>query len=176
MMREVVGLAQRPSCESRARPRRTGSRSARLLLVLALLAALATSPIVALASSENPSAGASSKLSPPTKGTPAPASIPVPEIARQSDDVARTIRDVDALLAPGPAIEAIERRLPDISARLAAQTEVTTRQLDERPSGSTLDGLTALWQTTRVELAGYLDLLTRKATDLEGAMAALRSL
>ena len=53
---------------------------------------------------------------------------------------------------------------------------MTTRQLDERPSGPTLDALTALWQTTRVDLAGNLDLLTRKATDLEGALQRLSTL
>jgi hypothetical protein len=130
--------------------------------------------LVASASSAAPSAGAPPS-SPPTKETP-PASIPVPEVARQAEEVTKTLRDLDALLAPGPAIEGIERRLPDMSARIAAQTEVTTRQLDERPSGPTLDALTALWQTTRVELIGYLDLLTRKATDLEGALQRLTSL
>src|SRR5262249_41892189 len=113
---------------------------------------------------------------PPTKDMPAPASIPIPEVARQAEEVTKTLRDIDALIAPGPAIDAIERRLPDMSARIAAQTDVTKRQLDERPSGATLDTLTALWQTTRAELAVSLDLLTRKATDLEGAMARLTAL
>src|SRR5262249_34374938 len=117
-----------------------------------------------------------SKPAAPAKDTPAPASIPVPEVARQAEEVAKTLRDMDGLMSPGSAIESIERRLPDISARIAAQTEVTKRQLDERPSGATLDALTALWQTTRAELAASLDVLTRKATDLEGAMARLTAL
>jgi len=175
----MVGLTRRPSCESRAREssarlRRTSPRAARVLLIIALFVPLATWSAVASASSAAPSAGAPPS-SPPTKETP-PASIPVPEVARQAEEVTKTIRDLDALLAPGPAIEGIERRLPDMSARIAAQTEVTTRQLDERPSGPTLDALTALWQTTRGELIGYLDLLTRKATDLEGALQRLTSL
>ena len=176
MMREVVGLTLRRPCESRARPERAGSRLSRALPVLVLLVLLATWPAAAFASSQAPSAGVQPKSSPPAKGTPAPASIPVPEVARQAEEVAKTLRDFDALLAPGPVIEGIERRLPDISARIAAQTEVTTRQLDVGPSGPTLDALTALWQTTRVELAGNLDVLTRKATDLEAAMERLAAL
>jgi small-conductance mechanosensitive channel len=97
-------------------------------------------------------------------------------VARQAEEVAKTLRDFDALLAPSPAIEAVEKRLPDIAARMAAQKEVTTRQLDQRPSGATLDALTALWQTTRAELAEYVDLLTRKATDLEAAMERLTAM
>ena len=100
----------------------------------------------------------------------------MPEVARQAEEAAKTLRDFDAIAAPGPGIEAIEKRLPDIDVRIAAQTEVTTRQLDGKPSGPTLDALTALWQTTRVELIGYVDLLTRKATDLEGALSRLTTM
>ncbi|HXJ83864.1 MAG TPA: mechanosensitive ion channel domain-containing protein, partial [Candidatus Methylomirabilis sp.] len=46
----------------------------------------------------------------------------------------------------------------------------------EKPSGSTLDALTALWRATRVELTASVDLLTRRATDLEGVMDRLTTL
>ncbi len=148
-----------------------GPRAPRaLLLVLALLVALATCPAVTPAAPDPPPPGGQSKAA------PAPPSIPVPEVARQAEEVAKTLRDFDAIAAPGPAIETIEKRLPDIDVRMAAQTEVTTRQLDTQPSGPTLDALTALWQTTRVELTGYVDVLTRKATDLEGAKDRLTSM
>jgi potassium-dependent mechanosensitive channel len=150
----------------------------RVVLLLALLIALGTCPVLSSAAPAAATAAGQSKAPPePAKAepakAPAPASIPVPEVARQAEEVAKTLRDFDALLAPSPAIEAVERRLPDIAARMAAQKEVSTRQLDQRPSGPTLDALTALWHTTRVELAGYVDLLTRKATDLEAAMERL---
>src|SRR5262245_39176986 len=175
MGHEVIGRIPRLSCESGAGPRWTGVRLATSLLLLAVLSLLVTWPSVAAPPSKAPSAGAPSEPTPPPK-PPAPASIPVPEVARQAEEVAKTLRDIDALMAPGTAIESVERRMPDISARIEAQTKVTQRQLDEQPSGATLDALTALWQTTRVEMAGYLDLLTRKATDLEGAMKSLTSL
>jgi potassium efflux system protein len=152
----------------------------RVALLLALLIALGTCPV--LSSAAPPAATGQSKAPPePAKAEPAgapapPSSIPVPEVARQAEEVADTLRRFDALLAPSPAIEAVEKRLPDIAARMAAQKEVSTRQLDQRPSGPTLDALTALWHTTRVELAGYVDLLTRKATDLEAAMERLTAL
>src|SRR5262249_36945603 len=142
----------------RGRGNRSATSSAVAFLILALLAGLAACPAVAFAAPDPRSAAGQSNPPPePAKAepakTPAPASIPVPEVARQAEEVARTLRDLDALLAPSPAIETIEKRLPDIKARIAAQAEVTTRQLEERPSGPTLDALTALWRTTRVELA-----------------------
>ena len=151
----------------------------RVLLALALLVWLGMCPALSSAAPEAPSATGQSPPSGPSKAPPAPekppppASIPVPEIARKAEEVAKTLRDFDALLAPSPAIETVEKRLPDITTRMAAQREVTIRQLEGQPSGPTLDALAALWHTTRVELAGYVDLLTRKATDLEEAMGRL---
>jgi potassium efflux system protein len=166
------------SCaDGRAGPGVPGSGVARVLLGLALLVGLATCPAVTSAAPDLEPAKAPAadqpKGPPAPEKPPAPAPIPVPEVARQAEDVAKVLRDLDPLLIPGPAIETIEKRLPDINARIAAQTEVTTRQLDGQPSGPTLDALTALWQSTRVELTGYVDLLTRKATDLERAMERL---
>src|SRR5262245_10017755 len=176
MVHEVAGLIQRPSRESKSRPRRTAARVSCALLFPLLFVALAQWPAMAAPPSEAPSAAPTPKPAAPAKDAPVAASIPVPEVARQAEEVAKTLRDIDALQAPGTAIENIERRLPDIGARIAAQAEVTNRQVEERPSGATLDTLTALWQTTRAELAGYLDLLTKKATDVEGAMARLTAL
>src|SRR5213076_1444165 len=78
---------------------------------------------------------------------PAPASIPVPEVARRADDIGKQLRDFEALLVPGQAIEAIEKRLPEIAVQITSQTQAADRLLDEQPGAPTLDGLTAQWQT-----------------------------
>ncbi len=149
-----------------------------LLSVFALLVALATPLATSTAAPEAPSAvTAPPKVAPgPTAQAPAPASIPVPEVARRADEVTKLLRDFDALLVPGPTIEAIEKRLPDIATRIAAQTEETGGQLEAQPGGATLDGLTAQWQTTRVLLAGYVNVLAERATVLEGALERLTTL
>src|SRR5262245_19120506 len=158
-------------------PARMPARGPRAILGVVLATALASGSASLAAPDPSPSASQSNASpSPEPAKPPAPAAIPVPEVAGKAEEVAKTLRDFDAIVAPGPAVEAIEKRLPDINARIAAQTEVTTRQLDEKPSGPTLDALSALWRTTRVELTGYVDLLTKRATDLEGVMDRLTTL
>src|SRR5262245_26426519 len=161
------GAAARP-------PARVPARGPRTLLGFVLWAALASAS-ASLAAPDPPPSTSQSKTTPPAApAKPAPpAAIPVPEVAGKAEETAKTLRDFDAIVAPGPAIEAIEKRLPDIDDRIVAQTEVTTRQLDQKPSGPTLDALAALWRASRVELTGYVDLLTRRATDLEGVMDRL---
>jgi hypothetical protein len=77
---------------------------------------------------------------------------------------------------PGPAIERIHERLPEIAAKLAEQAEATGRLLDGQPAAPTLDGLTAQWQTTRTELAGYVTALAGRATAIEKALERLTDL
>jgi hypothetical protein len=43
-------------------------------------------------------------------------------VARPAEEVAETLRDLEALLGPSPAIEAVEKRLPGIAARMGAPT------------------------------------------------------
>ena len=102
--------------------------------------------------------------------------ITAPEVARRAEEAGKVLRDIDALLAPGPGIVAIQDRLPDIGARLSAQGEATTRQLDEGPSGPTLDALTAQWQAVRAELATYINVLAERGTNIERGLGTLTTL
>ena len=61
--------------------------------------------------------GAEQKVAEPSP----PASIPAPEIAKRAEEVTGLLPDLEALAAPGPAIEAIQARLPEVSARLGAE-------------------------------------------------------
>ena len=139
-----------------------------LLSVVALATWVATASASSAAPAAAPPARAEEKA-------PA-ASIPVPEVAGQADEVARLLREFDALLAPSPATEAAERRLPEIVARIDAQTGETSQALDAGAGGTTLQTLTAQWQTARTELIGYVNALTRRATVTEEAIARLTSL
>lgn len=152
--------------------------AARVLSVLALLMALATPPAVWSAPANAPSAATTQPKIPPAPAAkaPPPESIPVPEVARRAEEVGKVLRDFDALLVPGPAIEVIDKQLPEIAARIAVETEGTGRQLEPQPAGATLDGLTAQWQTARAGLVGYVNVLAGRATTLEAALDRLTGL
>ena len=118
----------------------------------ALLIALATPLAVWSAPPSAPSTATAPPKVPPAAAAPAPDSIPVPDSARRAEEVGRLIRDFDALLIPDPASETAAKQLPEITARIAAQSEETAQALEAEPAAATLDGLTAQWQTTRGEL------------------------
>jgi small-conductance mechanosensitive channel len=121
------------------------------------------------------SAQSGAAITPPTQEA-APAAIPVPEVARRADEVAKLIRELDAFLVPGPMIEAIQKQLPDSTARVKVLSDDTTMQLDSEPSASTLDGLTEQWQTTRAVLSGNVNVLGQRATEIEAALQRLTRL
>ena len=139
-----------------------------LILLVAVTTAVATS----VASPKVPAAPPSA---PKAASAPAasPESIPVPEVARQAEEVARLVRDFDTLLVPGPGIEAMEGRLPEIAARVTTQSDDTHRDIEAQSSSGTLDALTVQWQTTRGELVGYVNALGKKATTIEEALDRL---
>jgi small-conductance mechanosensitive channel len=149
-----------------------GARAALAIAMLALAFARASS---AEAQPSAPSAGSAAPKppAPPGPEKAAPGSIPVPEVARTAEEVGRLIRDLETLLIPDPAGETAAQRLPEITARIAAQSEETAEALNAEPAPATLDGLTAQWQTTRGELVGYVNALARKATLTEEAIGRL---
>ena len=125
--------------------RRFPSFPVALITVAALLV-----PAAALGDPPPPGRGAPSGSAPASRATPsgpasaptqdaAPATIPVPEVARRADEVAKLIRELDALLVPGPIIDAIKKQLPDSAARIKVLTDDSITQLDGEPSAATLD-------------------------------------
>jgi small-conductance mechanosensitive channel len=143
--------------------------------MLAVLVALATGATLGPAWGQVPPAGVAPPKAPPAPsvGTPAAVPIPVPEVARRAEEVGKLLRDLEALLLPGPAIEAIETRSPDIAAQIEERAAATARLLEGQPAAPTLDGLTAQWQVTRAELIGYVTILTGRATAIEKALERL---
>ncbi|HSE03210.1 MAG TPA: mechanosensitive ion channel domain-containing protein [Methylomirabilota bacterium] len=97
-------------------------------------------------------------------------------MAPQAEAVNRLLRDFDMLLGPSVTIKMIEKRLPDLGARIEAQGAVTDRQLEGEPVGDVLDGLTAQWQATRAELADFVETLAERVRGLERALARFDAL
>src|SRR2546427_11859183 len=134
--------------------------TARVLSMLAMLAALSLpAGLPAAWGQAPPSSTAPSKAPPAPTATekPAPPSIPVPEVARRAEDIGKELRDLETLAVPSPAIGAIEKRLPEIAAQIVGQTETSSRLLDDaQPVAATLDGIAAQWQAARAQRAGYV--------------------
>jgi small-conductance mechanosensitive channel len=151
-------------------PARRGTlRSALGLLVLILLAMPPPAAAIWPFSS-------SSKAPAPAEAPGAASPITAPEVARRAEETSKALRDIDALLAPGPGVVSIQERLPDIGTRLAAQTEAANRRLDEGPSSAGLDALVAQWQGMRAELATYVNVLAERGTTLERSLDSLTRL
>jgi len=110
-----------------------------------LLLTLGSTPARSAASTQAPSTATtpSTDQSASKPATKAPASIPVPEVARRAEEVTRLLREVDALLAPSPVIASIEARWPKITARIASDLEVTNGRLENHASAPLVDTLTA---------------------------------
>ena len=52
-----------------------------------------------------------------------PPSIPIPEIATRAEEVAALLRSIDMLLTSNTDIEAIQRRLPELTGQIDARIE-----------------------------------------------------
>src|SRR5207247_150764 len=151
--------------------------TARVLSMLAMLAALwLPAGLPAAWGQAPPGSTAPSKAPPAPTATekPAPQSIPVPEVARRADDIGKELRGLETLAVSSPAIGAIEKRLPEITAQVAGQTEPSSGLLDDaQPVAATLDGIATQWQATRAELAGYVTVLAERATAIEEGLKNL---
>ncbi len=106
----------------------------------------------------------------------APKAIPVPEIVKRADEVAKRLRETEELTAPRPAIDAIQARLPEVSARLGPELESTIETLNAAPPGTIVERLQQSWQSRRRELIEYVEVLTKRATQLEAALDQLARL
>jgi len=102
--------------------------------------------------------------------------IPVPEIVKRADEVAKRLRETEELAAPMSAIDAIQARLPEVSARLDPELESTIEILNAEPPGSIVERLRQSWQARRRELIEDVEVLTKRATQLEAELDQLARL
>jgi potassium efflux system protein len=112
----------------------------------------------------------------PVQAPPAPKPIPVPEIVSRAEEVAKRLRETEELAAPRPAIDAIKARLPELSARLGPELESTIETLNAGPPGTIVERLQQSWQSRRRELLEHVEVLTKRATQLEEALDLLARL
>jgi len=94
-------------------------------------------------------------------------SIPVPQIVAKAEEVTKLLRELDALAAPVPAIVAIQTRLPEVRTKLGPEFKSTIDVLEQGPPIGIQERLTQSWQASSSELAGWLEIITTHATQLE---------
>jgi len=158
-----------------------------IVVVCALLGVLAIAP-AAFGAPASPAAGTvppaeAPQKAPPAPGAPpkaaapqAPVSIPVPQIVVQAEAVTKLLRELDALAAPVPAIVAIQTRLPDVRTKLGPEFKSTIDVLEQGPPIGIQERLTQSWQASSSELAGWLEIITKHATQLERELNRLAGL
>ncbi|HEY7038770.1 MAG TPA: hypothetical protein VID28_07970, partial [Methylomirabilota bacterium] len=135
-------------------------------VALALWLALA-GPVLA----QSPSSG------PAVKAGPVPrVAVPVAEIARRAEEVDDFRRTVDATIVPGARVASIGDQLPALDARIAERLDRTQQALSAQPSLLVLDALAESWQSTRLELTGWVETLTARAVLLDQQRARLLDL
>jgi len=149
--------------------------SAAALVAMAALAAASAARAASPPAPATPAAAAKDAPGERKAAAPAARAIPVPEIARQSEEVTRLLRDLEPLTAADPAVETVRLRLPAVSARLRPALDSTIETLDQAPPAA-MERLTQSWQASRRELADWQSMLTARVSVLEAELDRLTGL
>jgi potassium efflux system protein len=106
----------------------------------------------------------------------APTAIPVTEVPTRVTEVSNLLRTFNALLASSPQIDMIEKQLPDISREIELEFWETKEVLREQPTLAVLQSEQQLWEKRQLEMTHRLNLLTKRATQLQEALGQLADL
>ena len=102
--------------------------------------------------------------------------MPLPEIAKRSDDLAVYLKQLGNRLAPGPQIQTIDDQLPSMSDRIRAMRVRTASTLGASPSLQEVSELTWEWESFQSALAEWSTQLTARATELDQELRGLGDL
>jgi potassium-dependent mechanosensitive channel len=94
----------------------------------------------------------------------------------QATQVGDLLRSFTTNLAPGSEIETIRQFVPQLSVDIALELKNTTNLLKEQPALETLEAQEQIWQQRQLQLTGWLNVLTRRATKLQVALTQLKTL
>jgi potassium-dependent mechanosensitive channel len=102
--------------------------------------------------------------------------IPVAEVATRATEVSNLLRTLQTQFAPSPEIEKIQKELPDVRDRLEAKLRRTMKLLQAQPTMEALQNEEQVWQKSRIDMGGWLNRLTQRATQLQTALDRLADL
>jgi potassium efflux system protein len=106
----------------------------------------------------------------------APAAVPLAEIAPSATQVTNLLQTFATKLAPNPAIESIQKSLPDVVRQINSQYLGTIRILESRPTLATLQSEQQFWQQNQLRITTWLSTLTERAEQLDAALSQLAPL
>ena len=145
-------------------------------LVAVLLGAVFFLLAVTSHAAEQKIAEASKAPAPATPAPSPPAAIAVEDVATQATAVGNLIRGFATNLAPDNEIEAIRAIAPQLGVDIDLELKSTTNILKEQPSLETLEAHQQIWQQRQAQLTAWLNVLTRRATNLQVALNQLKKL
>jgi small-conductance mechanosensitive channel len=152
-------------------PRRAPGASSRQLARFAGLAACAL--LCAGAAPAEKPAPAAEPAAEAEQPKPEPEVIAIPEIAIRSEQITGLLRTVEARLGDDPAVDAIEKELPQlVSGNLALLSE-TNHLLEQGPRQRVLEAIVDSWQAAHTEMTARNTALTKRAKALESDIARL---
>jgi small-conductance mechanosensitive channel len=114
---------------------------------------------------------------PSSTTTPAsPAAIPLEDVPGQALQVDTLIRGLAPNLADNTEVQTIAKFLPELQANLPLELKSTAAILKEQPGPEMLQSQQEVWQQRRLQLTGWLNVLTNRATKLQVALTQLKRL
>jgi potassium-dependent mechanosensitive channel len=113
---------------------------------------------------------------PKTAAPAPPKTIPIEEIARRATEVSNLVDIFRAKLLPNPEIEAIRKLISQFSGNIDLEVAETSNMLREQPTLESLQTQEELWQRRQRQLAGWLKVLTGRASELQGMLKHLADL
>ena len=153
--------------------------SVRSLLCASLIAGLVACslPAILVEAAEQKKTETAQPPAPPTPAAAAaPATIPLADIATWATAVSNLIGNLTAGAKPSAQIENIAKTLPELSEKLDAQFEATTKSLEAEPTLETLQNEQQLWHAAQLQVTGWLNALTLEATKLQNSLNQLAEL
>jgi potassium-dependent mechanosensitive channel len=120
---------------------------------------------------------AQTNAEPKNTTTPPPRTvIPVVEVASQATEVSQLLRRLSVQFAPSPALDTIDKMLPEVSGTIDLELAATSTQLQGQPTLRALQMQEQLWQRRQLQTTGWLHVLTGQATQLQQALHRLADL
>ncbi|MGH8064153.1 MAG: hypothetical protein ACRERE_02710, partial [Candidatus Entotheonellia bacterium] len=102
--------------------------------------------------------------------------IPVAEVTTQAAEVSKLLRTLSTQVVPSPAIDTINRLLPEVSMTIDLELAATSTMLQGQPTLELLQTQQQLWQRRQLQTMGWLRVLTERATQLQDGLHRLADL
>jgi small-conductance mechanosensitive channel len=143
-----------------------------LILFPAVAAACILPLAAAAAETSERQPAAVDKVAEPASAGP----IPIAEIAVRAGEALHFLHSLDAQLLLSPAVEAIRTQLPIVKRHVEEHYARTTEILQRQAPLATLQAQQQIWQGIKLQINGWLKVLTERAIHIRNALSRLVAL